>query len=409
VQLIGAIVISAVIPYLCAIIVSPHLLTIEVLPHSFFATMGALCLGFYLFRGLSGFPGIKTGHYLLPAFSSTFAAAITVLFLFRLEYSRPLLLISFVLCMVWFYFLYFRLLRQPVRIGVVPIGEAAALESIPNVVWYPIAEPNKLPAECDIIVADFHADMPDKWEAYLAEAVLKGKSVLHVRQLRESLTGKVQIKHLSENSYGTLAPPAAYMQSKAVVDVLVAGVMLVLLTPVLLAIALLVKETSPGPALFRQKRMGYRGKAFTLVKFRTMTHRETPAAHTQAARDDAITLENDVRITRIGRSLRRTRLDELPQLFNVCAGQMSFIGPRPEAAVLSHWYENSIPFYRYRHIVRPGITGWAQINQGHVADVASVHSKLHYDFFYIGNFGLWLDVLILLRTVRTVVTGDGAR
>jgi lipopolysaccharide/colanic/teichoic acid biosynthesis glycosyltransferase len=408
-QLGGALVATTLLPFLIAVLISPHLLDIEVLPHSFFAAVGALCLGFYIFRGLSRFPGIQAGHYILPAFASTFAVAITVLFLSRLEYSRPLLLVSFVLCLIWFYSIHFRLLTHPVQIGVVPVGDVSSLHEIENVLWLTIPAPNQMPPNCDIIVADFNAEMPDAWETFLADAALRGKSVLHVRQLRESLTGKVQIERLSENAYGTLAPALAYRQMKTIVDAVLAAIALLVLLPFLVAVGLLVRLSSPGPAVFRQQRVGYRGKPFTVYKFRTMTHRETPDAQSDAARSDAITTVNDVRITPLGRVLRRTRIDELPQLVNVCAGQMSFIGPRPEAAVLSRWYEGEIPFYRYRHIVRPGITGWAQVNQGHVAEVADVHSKLHYDFFYIGNFGLWLDVLIVLHTVRTVVTGHGAR
>ena len=122
-----------------------------------------------------------------------------------------------------------------------------------------------------------------------------------------------------------------------------------------------------------------------------------------------MTQDNDVRITRIGGVLRQTRIDELPQIFNVLKGQMSWIGPRPEAEVLSRWYEDNIPFYRYRHIVRPGITGWAQVNQGHVAELEDVTSKLHYDFYYIKNFSPWIDMLIVVRTAWTMLTGFGAR
>jgi lipopolysaccharide/colanic/teichoic acid biosynthesis glycosyltransferase len=127
------------------------------------------------------------------------------------------------------------------------------------------------------------------------------------------------------------------------------------------------------------------------------------------ARDRAITRENDDRVTRLGRILRKSRIDELPQLINVLKGEMSLIGPRPEAAVLSAWYEAEIPFYRYRHVVRPGITGWAQVMQGHVAEVEEVRSKLYYDFYYIKNFSLWIDSLIVLRTLATMITGNGAR
>jgi lipopolysaccharide/colanic/teichoic acid biosynthesis glycosyltransferase len=127
------------------------------------------------------------------------------------------------------------------------------------------------------------------------------------------------------------------------------------------------------------------------------------------ARSLAITRERDDRITPIGRFLRKSRIDELPQIINVLRGEMSWIGPRPEAAILSRWYEEEIPFYRYRHIVRPGIAGWAQVCQGHVADVDEVRSKLHYDFYYIKQYSPWIDLLIVVRTIRTMMTGYGAR
>ena len=125
----------------------------------------------------------------------------------------------------------------------------------------------------------------------------------------------------------------------------------------------------------------------------------------EAAKTDA----DDDRITRVGRFLRRVRLDELPQIFNVLKWEMSWIGPRPEAAILSRWYTKEIPYYRYRHVVKPGISGWAQVNQGHVAEVDEVHRKLQYDFYYIKYYSPWLDVLIVFRTVKTVLSGFGAR
>ena len=112
---------------------------------------------------------------------------------------------------------------------------------------------------------------------------------------------------------------------------------------------------------------------------------------------------------RFGAFLRRTRIDELPQIINILKGEMSWIGPRPEAEVLSSWYTGEIPFYRYRHVVKPGISGWAQVNQGHVAAVDEVHEKLQYDFFYVKYFSPWLDTLILFKTVRTMLTGFGSR
>jgi lipopolysaccharide/colanic/teichoic acid biosynthesis glycosyltransferase len=127
------------------------------------------------------------------------------------------------------------------------------------------------------------------------------------------------------------------------------------------------------------------------------------------SRRAAITSEDDQRVTRVGKVLRKLRLDELPQVVNILKGEMSWIGPRPEAEVLSKWYTGELPFYRYRHVVKPGISGWAQVNQGHVAEVEEVHRKLQYDFYYIKYFSPLLDLLIVFRTVKTMLTGFGSR
>jgi len=150
--------------------------------------------------------------------------------------------------------------------------------------------------------------------------------------------------------------------------------------------------------------MGFRGKVFNVIKFRTMT-----VMNDGEQREASITQAGDQRITKIGHFLRRVRLDELPQIINIIRGEMSWIGPRPEAVSLSAWYELEIPFYRYRHIVRPGITGWAQVNQGHVASLEEIDDKLQYDFFYIKNLSYWLDILIVFRTLRVILSGFGAK
>jgi lipopolysaccharide/colanic/teichoic acid biosynthesis glycosyltransferase len=216
----------------------------------------------------------------------------------------------------------------------------------------------------------------------------------------------VQIQHLSENSFGSLAPARAYMAVKHLGDFLFAAVLLPLALPVMLACALAIRIGDGRPVLFRQKRVGRGGREFTVFKFRTMRLVGTLDPDDRQA---AMTGEDDVRITRLGAFLRRLRLDELPQLWNILRGEMSFIGPRPEAQILSSWYTSEIPFYRYRHVVRPGISGWAQVNQGHVAEVEEVHRKLQYDFFYIKYFSPWLDVLILFKTVKTMLSGFGAK
>jgi len=258
------------------------------------------------------------------------------------------------------------------------------------------------------IVADLHYDHTPEWERLLAAAALRGIPVYHYRLIEEALTGEVRINHLRENELGSLIPNTAYRSAKRISDVM----LVIALSPILLfasaIIALAIRLDSPGKAFFFQDRIGYRGDTFRMVKFRTMRDRIV-ADTTDAQRDDAITQDDDHRITRIGKFMRKTRMDELPQAWNVLIGDMSWIGPRPEARQLAEWYEGEIPFYTYRHIVRPGITGWAQVNQGHVADLDSIQQKLRFDFFYVKNLSLWLDILIGLKTIRVIIGGIGAK
>ncbi|WP_234041417.1 sugar transferase [Erythrobacter aureus] len=250
------------------------------------------------------------------------------------------------------------------------------------------------------IVADLYADLDPEWERFLAEAAISGRPVYHYKQVWEAETGKVQIEHMSENGFGALVPSFAYQKMKRAIDVVLSVLALPFIIPLMAICAAAIRWDSKGPIFFRQRRMGFRGVEFNVLKLRTMTE-----SHVGDDRDLSITRNDDKRITRVGAVLRRTRVDELPQIFNIMRGEMSWIGPRPEAVSLSQWYEGEIPFYRYRHIVRPGITGWAQVNQGHVADLDEVNEKLQYDFYYIKNLSYWLDLLILIRTIRVVSSG----
>jgi lipopolysaccharide/colanic/teichoic acid biosynthesis glycosyltransferase len=382
------------------------------LPNSLIGTIAALIGGYYSFRRLSHYPGVRASYHILPSFAASYGLILAIFFFLRLDYSRLHFLASFLICVLWYYIVYFKLQRQKLLlIGVVPAGEIEKLFEIPDVTWVRLGQEHLEQSRAGIksgigaIVADLRADIPDEWERYLADRALDGVLVMHVKQMEESLTGRVAIEHLSENNLGSLIPGIVYGKIKRVGDFVITIVALPLLVPLLILVAVLIRFDSAGPALFRQRRMGYRGAPFTMFKFRTMHDRPGGAD----AREAAMTKDDDDRVTRIGRTLRRYRIDELPQLINILRGEMSWIGPRPEAVALSQWYESELPFYRYRHIVRPGITGWAQVKQGHVAHVDDVLWKLHYDFYYIKNFSFWLDLLIVAGTVRTIFNGFGAR
>jgi len=368
----------------------------------------AAVLALLLFRRVTIYPGARAFGYILPAFSTTFGIAAAALLFSRISYSGSMLLIGYVASVATTFLLgYFDQRAAPARMYYVPTGNTGIVGDVPQVEWIRLAEPSVPDDPGAAIVADLRSQHSPEWERMLANAAISGIPVYHTKQLRESLTGRVQIEHLSENSFGSLVPGLGYRGIKRTIDIVATVVLLPLLVPLLFLIAFLVRRSSPGPILFRQERMGYRGVPFEMLKFRTMT--VALAAEGDAAREQAITRDGDVRVTRVGRFLRRSRLDELPQFVNILRGEMSWIGPRPEAVLLSAWYEQELPFYGYRHIVRPGITGWAQVNQGHVADLDAVHVKLHYDFYYIKFFSFWLDLLIALRTVGIMVTGFGAR
>ena len=190
---------------------------------------------------------------------------------------------------------------------------------------------------------------------------------------------------------------------KRLFDIVVAAGLLILTLPIITVTALVIAMESGLPIIYRQERVGLRGKTFNLLKFRSM--RKDAERHGEAR----WATEGDPRVTAFGRFLRRTRMDELPQLINVLNGEMSFVGPRPERPVFVSMLTEQIPFYAVRQSVNPGITGWAQVRYSYGATVEQSVKKLEYDLYYVKNHSLFLDVLILLETVRVVLHGEGAR
>lgn len=400
------ILLSALVPYVLRLTIDASPRDIQLANLSAGATVLAILLGLWWTRNLATYPGVESIGTVLPAFFASYAIVLFLLIVGRFNYNRTILLAGVIISILWFTGQFFFLQRaRRLRIALVPLGDfRAGIAQLPDVEWSVLESPDQDVSAFDAVSVDLRIDLPSDWDRRIADYALEGIPVLHTKHLIESLTGRVELEHMSENAFGSLSPNLGYMAMKDVFDRIVAASLLVLLLPLLLAVGLAVRLTSAGPALFVQTRVGYRGKLIRIFKFRTMV-----TASDTGTRDAAITQLKDKRITPIGRFLRMSRLDELPQLYNVLRGDMSLIGPRPEALVLSQWYEEEIPFYRYRHIVRPGVTGWAQVLQGHVADVNEVRSKLHYDFYYIKHFSPWIDFMIAMRTIKTMVTGSGAR
>ena len=410
-QLCVGLLLCAVMPALVVALLAgqPLLVTLRAMPTdgSMLGVAAAFAIGLLIYRKTMVFPGVRAFEYVLPAFLASFAMVLLALFVSRIGYSRGTYLSSFVIAISFSLWVTSRAARGNVRrFLVVPGGEVETICSIDRVACTVLATPQLPNLPVNGLVVDLRYEHSGAWERLLADAALRGTPVYHVKQLTESLTGRVHIEHLSENNLGSLAIDKHFAQIKLTLDIVCALVALPLLLPAFIAVAVVIKLDTPGPVFFRQARMGYRGNPFCVFKFRTM---RLAQAGEGASRHAAMTLNDDYRITRVGRYLRRTRIDELPQLLNIVRGEMSWIGPRPEALPLSHWYESELAFYRYRHIVRPGISGWAQVNQGHVVDLADVQNKLELDFYYIKYFSAWLDLLIVFKTMQTVFTGNGAR
>ncbi len=412
-QLLGGLFFATVLPSLLQFVISQKIsIAIGGTP---LASTLALLAGFYILKRLTVYPGIRGGFYIIPIFSVVYAIVMAVWFFLRLDYSRLMFGVSFVSTISWFYFVRFLTSKyQRQLFAIVPQGRARSVSALTSMDWTMLTKSqtkvSELPSGCNAVLADFNSDISEDWQRFLAQCALHGIPVFDYRQVRESLTGKVRIEHISENTLGTLVPNAIYMKLKILVDFVAALVVAVFILPMLVLLAVMVKLSCPGPVLFRQTRIGYRGKPFTCYKFRTMVAQtEAPDGVDVSSREAAMTKKHDPRITAMGSFLRKTRCDELPQIINILKGEMSWIGPRPEAAVLSTWYEDKLSFYSYRHVVRPGITGWAQVNQGHVVEIEDVDLKLQYDFYYIKNYSPWLDLIILFLTIKTIFTGSGAK
>lgn len=354
-------------------------------------------------RRMHRFPGARVSAFIAPTVSVAYLLVVAVLFFTREEYTRQVLFGSFLLSLCWFYISFFLGRRyRRMKLAVVPVGKVNKLRATPDIELRSLDKPDLCGIRYDGVVADLHSvELSSEWERFLARCTLNHIPVYHVRQIQESLTGRVQIEHLTENEYGSLLPSLSYQGFKRIVDLTAALLLLPFFTPLMIATAMAIRLDSPGPALFIQKRMGYRSVPFHVYKFRSMYMDQEGKSFTEG--------DNDPRITRVGRFIRKCRLDEIPQVYNVIKGEMSFIGPRPESIELSEWYERDVAFFSYRHVVRPGISGWAQVEQGYAAEVDGMTTKLQYDFYYIKHFSLWLDILIAFKTLKTIVTGAGAR
>ena len=240
----------------------------------------------------------------------------------------------------------------------------------------------------------------------LLKCRVNGIEVIEGNSFYEMLTGKLVVKAINPSwlifSEGFRKSRTRRIMKRSA-DLLLSCIMLILFFPLIIVIALLIKIDSKGPIIFSQERVGEKGKIYRMHKFRSMVENAETISGPVWAQDD------DKRITRVGKIIRELRLDELPQLWNVLEGNMSFVGPRPEREHFVKELEGLIPYYRERYTIKPGITGWAQVCYGYGASVEDAIEKLNYDLFYIKNMSFFMDLMIVLRTIKIVLFRQGAR
>ncbi len=253
----------------------------------------------------------------------------------------------------------------------------------------------------DGIVADLHAPLSG-FQNVLADQGMKGIPIYHVSYVYELLTARVFLPDSCDASVN-IQPPRLYPYVKRAMDLALVLGSLPITGPLMMIAAVAIRLESSGPVLFWQERVGKDGEPFRMVKFRSM--------YTGNEGEDRAVFadEEDNRVTTVGQILRKLRIDELPQFWNVLKGEMSLIGPRPEQAGLVDYFRGEVELYDHRHHVRPGITGWAQVHQGYADDQESTRRKLEYDLYYVKHQSVTLELLIVYLTLKTIFTGFGAR
>lgn len=339
-----------------------------------------------------------------------FAALLFVFAAFHLEYSRGALLLSYVTTLGWIWFGYRRFVRNYVPVfGYTDAATLAQLEQILAMPGAAPASPTRFQAissldeavHCDGLMLDRNATADPERTRVLAQFKLSHVRMYSVERIGEMLTGRVGLAHIDENFLDDYAAHYFYSFAKRLIDLAAVLCMAPLALPLGVVVAVAIRLESTGPALFRQGRVGLFGKPFTMFKFRSMAFDAGAPAQFAARRDP--------RVTRVGRVIRKYRLDEIPQLWNVLVGDMSLIGPRPEQVPMVDEFAHTIPYYPYRHLVRPGLSGWAQVQQGYVGTHEETVTKLSYDLYYVKHCSFALDLLIGVKTLRTLLTGYGAR
>lgn len=368
----------------------------------FLFTISFYLISLFIISKILPFPRIEHSGIIFTTVSISFLIIISIIALFRLYYSRSFLISSYILTLFWFIIGYYILKRKNKLIfAILPIYENLDLPNIDNVNFISLKSPNSK-IKCDGIIISSPEKLTPEWSQYIVQQTLKGIPIFHISDIYEKLLGKIPLKYFYDEFLEDFQFSFSFMIFKRIFDILLVLIFSPIAILLGLIIAILIKIDSEGSIFFTQERVGQGRKIYKMIKFRTMYKDAEKYGPAQADK-------NDPRITKVGKFLRKFRLDEIPQFINVLKGEMSLIGPRPEQVRFVEEYEQKIPFYSYRYLVKPGITGWAQIHQGYASGVEENAEKLEYDLYYIKNLSIWLDLVITLKTIKVLISKWGAR
>jgi len=322
---------------------------------------------------------------------------------FRLDLlSRTVFVSEFLLSLfllISFYIMRNRLI--PRKVAVLRDSPLEPLQHHPGITAEHVDQTQIVNHRFHAVVSDLRNQPGDDRIRILSELAKRKIIVYDTNLFIERLWGRVPLDHLTPVEIETFIPPTVYSRLKRITELLIIILTLPLTLLAGIFIAIAIRLDSDGPVFFLQRRVGQSGSTFVMWKFRSMAHSSESVTR--------FADKTDTRVTRVGTFLRRSRLDELPQLWNVVKGEMSLIGPRPEQESFAERYRKIIPFFDFRHTVPPGITGWAQVMYGYADSDERARAKLEFDFYYIKRMSAWIDILVLIKTIRTILLGVGAR
>ena len=350
---------------------------------------------------LSRWMRFRTGEQLLSVWLILGLAGTLGLMMFRLPYSVAFLgLIYPTATVILLLFGKGLSQRSSMRLGV----PAQLIDQIDNSTgaFVPMDSASLPEGAIDAVLVSEEQLSDSGWTPFLSWCALNAVPVIMLRDYIEAESGRVDLKNFTFTDLLHVRSSDTYLFVKRLFDAVCSLLLLFVFSILMGLVMVVIKLETTGPAIFAQQRIGLGGVPFTMYKFRSMVTDAEKGGAQFAARGDK-------RVTRVGKFIRKYRIDELPQLYNVLRGDMSLIGPRPEQKNLLDELVEEIPLFPFRHSVRPGITGWAQVCQGYAYDVDSSSEKITYDLFYIKNLSFLLDVTIIVRTIRIMLTGFGSR